>query len=548
MTALLNRALKGMDEIPFTDGYRQYHPKPSFGGVMEYSKYDLAKFVQTAFDGDLPLLEKMLDREEPIEGYHHDINQHYGEFNALHMAAANGQTEVVEMLLQARADPHVKRSMPSGQEPEDGETSTEIADKWGYDDIVEILKRSEASYPKGMYMRYGPKNNAKLWPMDQPEGLDPEQEKRAKAKLRGMLRPLPASKADFKFYGDAVFGLTHGYDEEGKVLKNKVVASASTSALVDQRAARTKCALLFPGKGSQYLKMMNGAASNRRVKEMLDYAEKVLGYDVLDVVQNGPEEKLESTEVSLPVLYLASLAAVETLRSEHPEAADRPGAVAGLSIGEYVALTIAGVMSYEDGLKLVKMSADAMRDASKGTPQAMLSIAGLEKTQVADLCRQASSRTNEICVIANELFPKGYTCSGSRSAIEELAALAGKTNGLLQSKILNTDTAFHSSYMEPARVKVERALMEALPRLKPPSCDIYLNSTGCVFRAGSDPKALIPLVCDQMVKPTLWEASVKAMIEDGLTEFYECGPMKQLKAMMKRIDQEAWGNTKNVEI
>merc|ERR1719159_361461 len=128
MALLMKRAAVGMSETPWTCGQMEYHPKPAYGGMMQYSKYDLPKFVQTAFDGDLPLLEKMLDREDPIEGYHHDINQHYGEFNALHMAAANGQTEAVEILLKAGADPHVKRCMPSGQDPEDGETAKDIAE------------------------------------------------------------------------------------------------------------------------------------------------------------------------------------------------------------------------------------------------------------------------------------------------------------------------------------------------------------------------------------------------------------------------------------
>merc|ERR1719379_1646142 len=99
--------------------------------------------------------------------------------------------------------------------------------------------------------------------------------------------------------------------------------------------------------------MMQGAASNPKVRQMLSHARKVLGFDVLDLCANGPEEKLDSTEIGLPVLYIAGLAAVESLRSTRPEAAERPGAVAGLSVGEFAALTVAGVMSFEVGLALV---------------------------------------------------------------------------------------------------------------------------------------------------------------------------------------------------
>jgi len=385
--------------------------------------------------------------------------------------------------------------------------------------------------------------------MDQPEGLDGEQEKRAQAKLKGMVRPVPARKADFKFYGDAVFGITHGYDDDGRVLKNKIVMNAGPPALMDggERVASTTCALMFPGQGSQYLKMMSGADSNPRVKEMLAYAQQVLGYDLLDVCTKGPEDKLENTEVCLPALYVASLAAVEVLRKTNPEAVERPGAVAGLSIGEYTALTVAGVMTFEDGLKLVKLRAEALSAACKASPQAMISIAGMDKAKVEELCKEASAKKGENCHLASELFPKGFMCSGGRAAIEELMALA-QAGGALQAKLLKTAGAFHTPYMEPARAKLELALKEMAPKFKPPICNVFMNSTGGVFRAGSDPKALIPLLCDQMVKPVLWDTCVKGMVASGMTEFYECGPMKQLKAMMKRIDQGAWGNTTNVEI
>merc|ERR1712185_448540 len=95
-----------------------------------------------------------------------------------------------------------------------------IAEKWGFDDIVEVLKAAENKYPKGVYMRYGPSNNAKLWPMDNPEGLNGH----VKENKKGYGKPLPAKKSQFKYYGDSVFGVTHGYDEDGKVIRGKVVA------------------------------------------------------------------------------------------------------------------------------------------------------------------------------------------------------------------------------------------------------------------------------------------------------------------------------------
>lgn len=547
--AILARGLKSMAEVPFTAGNVEYHPKPCYGGIMTYSKYDLPKFVQTAFDGDLELLERMLDREDPIEGYHHDLNEHYGEYNALHMAASNGQIEAVQMLLKANADPHVKRCMPRGEEPEDGETAREVAEKFGWSDIVDVLKAAENSYPKGLYMRYGPKNNAKLYPPETPEGLDPQQEKRAKAKLKGMVRPLPSNKADFKYYGEAVFGLTHGFTDEGKVLRHKVAVYSheKPQAPGTDIPPPTTNALVFPGQGSQYVGMLKGADQNPKVQKIIEQANGILGFDLMDVCMNGPEDKLEKTSFCQPALYVASLAAFEALKASKPEAAERPGCVAGLSLGEYTALTVAGVLSFEDGVRLIKVRGEAMEEAAQASPQAMASIAGLNREKVRDLCAEVAAKRKQVCQISNELFPNGFSCGGGKEAVHDLKELAEK-NGALQAKILKTAGAFHTPLMESAKRKLEEALKEVQPRLKPPRCNVYLNSTGMVFKAGSDPKALVSILCNQLVSPVLWETCMKGMIASGMTQFYEVGPMKQLKAMMKRIDQGAWQNTTNIEV
>merc|ERR1711972_365015 len=415
--------------------------------------------------------------------------------------------------------------------------------------IVQIMKDAEKTYPKGLYMRYGPNNNAKLWPPETPEGLDPAQEKRAKAKLKGMQRPLPATKADYKYYGDAVFGLTHGYTDDGQVLRHRVVVRASTERPgVADLPTPTTNALMFPGQGSQYVKMMADAPDKiPKVKSMIEYANQVLGYDLYKICVEGPEEKLEETDICQPAIYVASMAAYTAFEASHPDAAQRPGCVAGLSLGEYTALTVAEVMTFEDGLKLVKLRGEAMKAASMDPPQGMVSVAGLEKEKVMELCKEAGAKHKQICTIANELFPKGFSCAGGKEAVETLKVLADKA-GALQAKVLKTGGAFHTSYMEPAKRKLEEALKEVLPRLKPPRCDIYMNSTGMVFKAGSDPRPLVALLTNQLVSPVLWSSCVQGMINRGMTDFYEIGPMKQLKAMMKRIDQGVWSKTTNIEV
>jgi len=295
------------------------------------------------------------------------------------------------------------------------------------------------------------------------------------------------------------------------------------------------------------VKMMSTMQHHPKVQEMLASAKEILGYDLLKICLEGPESLLEQTEYCQPAIYVASLAAVERLREARPEAVESPGAVAGLSLGEYTALTVAGVMDFETGLKLVKQRSAAMAEASKSPPQAMMSVAGLEKEKLEKLCEQASAKTGKICKIANELFPKGYTCSGEASTVQVLKTLADEAQAL-QAKILKTSGAFHTPYMNSAKDALESALLAALPKMRAPRCDVYMNSTGKVARVGTDPKQLVPLLCDQLTTVVQWDSCVRGMLAAGMTEFYEVGPMKQLKSMMKRINQAMWSQTQNIDV
>merc|ERR1719336_3080904 len=153
-----------------------------------------------------------------------------------------------------------------------------------------------------------------------------------------------------------------------------------------------------------------------------------------------------------------------------------------------------------------------MQEAAKIGKQAMISVAGLEKPKLSDLCIQAA---------------KG---------------------GALQAKILKTSGAFHTPLMKPAQEKLGKALDELLPKMKPPRFTVYMNATAAPMKPGTNPKEIIELMKKQLTSPVLWEPSVKAMIKEGVSEFYEVGPMKQIKAMMKRIDSKVWGQTTNIEV
>lgn len=329
-----------------------------------------------------------------------------------------------------------------------------------------------------------------------------------------------------------------------------VAPTPPPTAVGPQGEAPLPIALFFPGQGSQYVKMLSGVQELPAVKEMLEKAKGVLGYDILDICLNGPEEKLEETRYCQPAMFIGGLAGLEKLRGDKPEAVNRASVMAGLSLGEYTALCAAGVFSFEDGLKLVKLRGEAMQEAAaSGTKkQLMLSVAGLDRDKLEPLCREAAKKeAGGICQIANCLFPGGFSVGGTEQAINALKDMAEKA-GAIQAKVLKTAGAFHTPLMQPAQDKLAAALEETLPNMKTPLHTVWMNASAQPMRPGCDPKDIVALLKRQLTNPVLWEDSVKAIIKEGVKEFYEVGPMKQIKAMMKRIDAAAWKTTFNVDV
>jgi len=318
---------------------------------------------------------------------------------------------------------------------------------------------------------------------------------------------------------------------------------------VEPQATTLPVGLLFPGQGSQYVSMLSGVQDVPTVKAMLEKAQTILGYDLLQICLHGPEEKLEQTRICQPAMYIAGLAAVEQLKQTNPDAVSQKQAVAGLSLGEYTALTVAGVFDFETGLNLVKLRGEAMQEAAEASPQSMLSVAGLDRDTLSQMCVESKTSDSDICSIANFLFPKGFSCAGSKQAIQNLETKAKAHEDCLQAKHLKTSGAFHTQFMRPAKLKLTKALTEAEPKMETPRCDVYMNVTGKSISAGTPPAEIIDLLSNQLTSCVEWDASMRAMIIDGgIKEFYECGPMKQLKAMMKRIDMKAWQATVNVSV
>jgi [acyl-carrier-protein] S-malonyltransferase len=250
-------------------------------------------------------------------------------------------------------------------------------------------------------------------------------------------------------------------------------------------------------------------------------------------------------------MFVAGMAGVELMKQTRREMVERVQAVAGLSLGEYTAICAAGVLEFEDCLKLVKLRAEAMQTATELRPQSMASVAGLDRNTLERLCREAKEADkgigDPVCQISNVLFPAGFTCGGTKSTVDKLCELATKARAL-QARPIKTGGGFHTPLMAPAAEQLGKALDEALPKMKPPRCCIYFNLTGKKVAPGSNPKDFIDLMKSQLTGEVLWEQTIKQMVFDQVKDFYEVGPLKQLKSMIKRIDQDAFKRTENIAV
>ena len=265
-------------------------------------------------------------------------------------------------------------------------------------------------------------------------------------------------------------------------------------------------------------------------KTLYDRASAVLGYDLAKLCFEGPADDLDSTVYSQPALFVTSLAALESLRSESPEVVLSCEAAAGLSLGEYTALVFAGVMSFEDGVKLVQRRGTAMQQAADATSSGMVSILGLERSEVEKLCDQA--RGGEILEIANYLCPGNIVVSGTVGACERAAEMAPKL-GAMKAVPLAVAGAFHTTIMRPADEALAAALADVA--MQPPRIPVVSNVDA---REHNDPEEIRQLLIQQILSPVRWEDSMRYLIGQGFDQFYEVGPGRVLLGLLRRIDRK----------
>ena len=284
-------------------------------------------------------------------------------------------------------------------------------------------------------------------------------------------------------------------------------------------------AYVFPGQGAQFVGMGKDLYdSNPKAKELFDKANEILGYRITDIMFNGTDEDLKQTKVTQPAVFLHSVITALCLDDFKPDM------VAGHSLGEFSALTTAGALSFEDGLRLVYARAIAMQKACEATPSTMAAVINLPDEVIEQICEKISK---EGCVVvpANYNSPGQVVISGNVEAVKE-ACTKLKEAGAKRALPLAVGGAFHSPLMEMARVELAKAI-EAAPVSKP-ICPVYQNVDAL---SHTDPAEIKANLLKQLTSPVRWTQSVKNMIADGMTDFMECGPGTVLTGLIGRIQK-----------
>lgn len=287
-----------------------------------------------------------------------------------------------------------------------------------------------------------------------------------------------------------------------------------------------KKAYIFPGQGAQFVGMGKDLyESNPLAKELFEKANGILNFRISDLMFSGTDEDLRQTKVTQPAVFLHSVIKAFCLGESF-----KPDMVAGHSLGEFSALVANRTLNFEDGLRLVYARAMAMQKACEMNPSTMAAVLGLEDSKVEEIC---ASINDEIVVAANYNCPGQLVISGSINGINKACELL-KTAGAKRALVLPVGGAFHSPLMEPAKLELEAAINSTT--FNNPICPIYQNY---VAKAVSEVNEIKQNLISQLTAPVLWTQTVQAMLDDGASEFIECGPGNVLQGLIKKIAKEA---------
>ena len=293
-----------------------------------------------------------------------------------------------------------------------------------------------------------------------------------------------------------------------------------------------KRAYMFPGQGSQFPGMGKDLYDKYdEAKALFRRADEILGFPLSEVMFNGTEEELRQTKITQPAIFVHSVIAAKMLGDEF-----RPDMLAGHSLGEFSALTAGGALAFEDGLRLVLQRALAMQRATELHPSTMAAVLGMDDETVEKILEEIPG----IVVPANYNSPGQLVISGETEAVKA-AAEKLKEAGARRVVMLNVGGAFHSPLMEPARKDLAEAI-EKTP-FKRPVAPVYQNVTAL---PETDPEKIKQNLIAQLTSPVRWTQTVRNMIKDGATEFYEVGPGNVLLGLLRKIDRSVTGKKAEV--
>jgi len=287
-------------------------------------------------------------------------------------------------------------------------------------------------------------------------------------------------------------------------------------------------AFVFPGQGSQKVSMGHDLFTSSKVgKKYFDLANEIMGTDIQSIIFNGPEEKLKETQYTQPAIYIVSVILGHILLEE----GQQPDMVAGHSLGEYSACTIAGSLTFETGLSLVKLRAESMQDAGTTNPGTMAAIIGMADEDVISMCNTISS-DESVVVAANFNYPGQVVISGNINAVHETMAKAPDL-GAKMAKELNVSGAFHSPLMEPAKKRLSAALDNI--EINTATIPVYANVTAEPMIEADEIRSNLK---NQLDCPVKWHETIDNMKTAGATEMMEVGPGRVLQGLARRIDKK----------
>ncbi|MFB0938275.1 MAG: ACP S-malonyltransferase [Urechidicola sp.] len=293
-------------------------------------------------------------------------------------------------------------------------------------------------------------------------------------------------------------------------------------------------AYIFPGQGAQFTGMgLDLYKNSSEAKELFEQANEILGFSITDVMFEGSPEELKETKVTQPAIFLHSVILAKVLGDDF-----KPEMVAGHSLGELSALVANGVLTFQDGLRLVSKRALAMQKACEAQASTMAAVLGLEDAVVEETCAEIDG----IVVAANYNCPGQLVISGDIAAINKACEVLTE-KGARRALVLPVGGAFHSPLMEPAREELAAAIEETT--FSEPTCPVYQN---VVAKAVINPEEIKENLIAQLTAPVKWTQCIQAMIADGGTEFIEVGPGKVLQGLMRKIDRTVAASGASLEV